>query len=174
MCDYSVFMIRESDWPMLVRAMQGKLCVFGSIDRSDRWKNADGPLFTMHWKISRALKNIFTRLFWLFLSSMSTHCYCCLCICCCFHFCLLLQNHTWIVLASTSSSFANSSVWYTFGDGSTSKYSFSLFKASGGNTVRFCRLKWALWSYLQRGASDHSQGFKDKNLGSSPVCLGSR
>ena len=27
---------------------------------------------------------------------------------------------------------------------------------------------------LQRGASDHSQGFEDKNFGSSPVCLGSR
>ena len=27
---------------------------------------------------------------------------------------------------------------------------------------------------IQRGASDHSQGFEDKNLGSSPVCLGSR
>ena len=29
--------------------------------------------------------------------------------------------------------------------------------------------KSALWT---RGASDHSQGFEDKNLGSSPVCLG--
>ena len=32
------------------------------------------------------------------------------------------------------------------------------------------------WSghLVQSGAAYHSQGFEDKNLGSSPVCLGSR
>ena len=98
-----------------------------------------GRFFGMHWKISRALKHLSSRdcIF-----KFSTHYCCCICICCCFHFCLLLQNHTWIVFGSTSSSFASSSAFCMFGDGSTSKYSFSLLMASGGNTVRFCRLKW--------------------------------